>query len=134
MIFNKKLINNVIIKKVVNTQRKYLFVESLSIIMKKDFISIIIPYHKKKSFFKETIKSINSQSYKNFEVIIVYDDSDKSELNYVKKILGNFKFKKKLLINNKTIGAGFSRNKGIKVCRVNLLLFVMLMIYGRRIS
>ena len=106
LIFNKKLIINVIIKKVVNTQRKYLFVESLSIIMKKDFISIIIPYHKKKSFFKETIKSINSQSYKNFEVIIVYDDSDKSELNYVKKILGNFKFKKKLLINNKTIGAG----------------------------
>jgi len=91
--------------------------------MKKDFISIIIPYHKKKSFFKETIKSINNQSYKNFEVIIIYDDSDKSELNYVKKILRNFKFKKKLLINNKTIGAGLSRNKGIKACRGQFIAF-----------
>ena len=123
MIFNKKLIINVNINKVVNTQIKYLFIESLSIMMKKDFISIIIPYHKKKSFFKETIKSINNQSYKNFEVIIIYDDSDKSELNYVKKILRNFKFKKKLLINNKTIGAGLSRNKGIKACRGQFIAF-----------
>ena len=67
-------------------------------------------------------------------MIIIYDDTDKSELNYVKKILRNFKFKKKLLINNKTIGAGLSRNKGIKFAGVNLLLFVMLMIYGLRIS
>ena len=72
--------------------------------LKKNFISIIIPYHKKKFFFKETIQSINNQSYKNFEVIIIYDDTDKSELNYVKKIINNFKFKKKLIINNKIIG------------------------------
>ena len=82
--------------------------------VKKNFISIIIPYHKKKSFFKETLQSINKQSYKNFEVIIIYDDIDKSELIYVKKILKNYNFKKKLLINNKIIGAGLSRNKGIK--------------------
>ena len=59
---------------------------------KKDFISIIIPYHKKKKFFQETISSISKQSYKNFEVIIIYDDDDKSELKYVKKILKNLKF------------------------------------------
>ena len=58
---------------------------------KKNFISIIIPYHRKRIFFKETIESINKQSYRNFEVIIIYDDIDKSELNYVKKIIGNFK-------------------------------------------
>ena len=62
--------------------------------LKKNFISIIIPYHKKRIFFKETIESINKQSYKNFEVIIIYDDTDKSELDYVKKIISNFNFKK----------------------------------------
>ena len=90
---------------------------------KKDFISIVVPYHKKKSFFKETLQSINKQSYKNFEVIIIYDDIDKSELMYVKKILKNYKFKKKLLINNKTIGAGLSRNKGIKNSKGNFIAF-----------
>jgi|TARA_B100001175_G_C19461280_1_gene616647 teichuronic acid biosynthesis glycosyltransferase TuaG len=91
--------------------------------VKKNFISIIIPYHKKKSFFKETLQSINKQSYKNFEVIIIYDDIDKSELIYVKKILKNYKFKKKLLINIKTIGAGLSRNKGIKNSKGDFIAF-----------
>jgi len=90
---------------------------------KKDLISIIIPYHKKKFFFKETIQSINKQSYKNYEVIIIYDDIDKSELIFVKKILKNFKFKKKLLINNKPIGAGLSRNKGIKISKGDFIAF-----------
>ena len=91
--------------------------------VKKNFISIVIPYHKKKFFFKETLQSINKQSYKNFEVIIIYDDIDKSELIYVKKILKNYKFKKKLLINNKTIGAGLSRNKGIKNSKGDFIAF-----------
>ena len=90
---------------------------------KKNFISIIIPYHKKKFFFKETIQSINKQSYKNYEVIIIYDDTDKSELDYVKKIIKNFKFKKKLIINDKIIGAGLSRNKGIKVSKGEYIAF-----------
>ena len=86
-------------------------------------ISIIIPYHKKKNFFKETIESINKQSYKNFEVIIIYDDIDKLELEFVKKILKKFKFKKKLLVNKKIIGAGLSRNKGIKVSKGEYIAF-----------
>ena len=69
------------------------------------------------------MESINKQSYKNFEVIIIYDDIDKSELIYVKKILKNYKFKKKLLINNKTIGAGLSRNKGIKNSKGDFIAF-----------
>ena len=67
--------------------------------------------------------SINKQSYKNFEVIIVYDDIDRSELGYVKKIIKNLKFKKKLIINNKIIGAGLSRNKGIKVSNGEYIAF-----------
>ena len=90
---------------------------------KKNVISIIIPYHKKKNFFKETIESINKQSYKNFEVIIIYDDIDKLELEFVKKILKKSKFKKKLLVNKKIIGAGLSRNKGIKVSKGEFIAF-----------
>ena len=123
LIFNKKLINNVKINRVVDTETKYLFVMSLSKMFKKNVISIIIPYHKKKNFFKETIESINKQSYKNFEVIIIYDDIDKLELEFVKKILKKFKFKKKLLVNKKIIGAGLSRNKGIKVSKGEFIAF-----------
>ena len=61
----------------------------------KDLITIIIPYFKKKSFFKETINSVYNQTYKNYEVILIYDDIEKSELEYAKYILKKIKKKKK---------------------------------------
>jgi len=63
-----------------------------------DLISIIIPYYKKKIFFSKTIKSVLKQSYKNFEVILIYDDISKKELKFVNKILKEIKKKKLLLI------------------------------------
>ena len=91
---------------------------------KKDLISIIIPYHKKKKFFQETISSINRQSYKSFEVIIIYDDDDKSELNYVKKLIRKYKKKNShVIVNQHNIGAGRSRNKGIKLAKGKMIAF-----------
>jgi len=45
----------------------------------KILISIIIPYHKKKKFFHSTIKSIYNQTFKNYEVILIYDDNNYEE-------------------------------------------------------
>ena len=89
---------------------------------RKPKISIIIPYHKKKFFFSQTLKSILLQSYKNYEVIVVYDDTDKNELNYLKKIIRKHK-KIKLIVNNKTKGPGISRNKGILKAKGTYLAF-----------
>ena len=55
--------------------------------------SIIIPYYRKKTFFEKTIKSLLNQTYKNFEIIVIYDDEDKNELEYVKRILNKKKNK-----------------------------------------
>jgi teichuronic acid biosynthesis glycosyltransferase TuaG len=76
-------------------------------------VSVIIPYYKKKNFFLKTLKSALNQNYKNFEIIIIYDDSSKIDLEYIKKI-AQLNKKITLLINNKNLGAGYSRNKGIK--------------------
>jgi teichuronic acid biosynthesis glycosyltransferase TuaG len=59
-----------------------------------DLISIIIPYYKKKFFFSKTIKSVLRQSYKNFEIILIYDDISRIELKFVNKILKKIKKKK----------------------------------------
>ena len=63
-----------------------------------DLISIIIPYYKKKFFFSKAIKSVLRQSYKNFEIILIYDDILKNELKFVNKTLKKIKKKKLLLI------------------------------------
>lgn len=88
-----------------------------------DFVSIIIPYYKKKKFFKSTIKSILNQSFKSYEVILIYDDKDKRELSYVKKILHTVK-NKKIIVNNKNYGAAISRNIGIKCSKGNFISFL----------
>ena len=74
--------------------------------------SIIIPYYKKKKFINQTLKSVLKQTYQNFEVIIIYDDQDKSELEYLKKFQKLDK-RIKIIVNKKNLGAGVSRNKGI---------------------
>ena len=47
-------------------------------------VSIIIPYYKKKNYIEQTIKSILNQKYKKFEILIVYDDTDKTDLHFLK--------------------------------------------------
>ena len=63
--------------------------------MKKEpFVSVIITYYKKKLFLKETLLSIFKQSYKNYEIIFVFDDEEKKDLKFVKQNLLKFKKKK----------------------------------------
>ena len=78
-----------------------------------ELVTVIIPYFKKKRFIKSSLKSAMQQSYKNLEIIIVYDDFDTKDLNYIKKLSYSDK-RIKLIINSKTMGAGISRNIGIK--------------------
>jgi teichuronic acid biosynthesis glycosyltransferase TuaG len=84
--------------------------------------SIIIAYYKKKQFFEKTINSILNQTYSNFEVILVYDDVDKGELNFVIKILSRLP-RYKIIINKKNIGAGLSRNKAIHFSKGQYIAF-----------
>ena len=51
-----------------------------------NFVSVIIPYFKKKNFIKKTINSISNQTHKNLEIIVIYDDEDHSDLELIKKL------------------------------------------------
>ncbi len=86
-------------------------------------VSVIVPYFKKKKFIEKTINSILSQTYKNLEIIIVYDDENHADLkliNNIKKMDNRIK----LIINKKTLGAGLSRNIGIKKAKGKYVAFL----------
>ena len=85
-------------------------------------VSVVIPYYKKKFFFEKTISSILNQSYKNFEIILIYDDSNLGELDFLKKIEKKTN-KIKLIINKKNLGPGLSRNKGILLSKGTYIAF-----------
>ncbi len=77
-----------------------------------DLVSVIIPFYKKRKFICETVSSILEQTYKNIEIVIIYDDPEKDDLNFLRK---NFSENDKIriIVNNRNLGAGLSRNKGI---------------------
>lgn len=88
-----------------------------------DLVSVIIPYFKKKKFIVKAINSVLNQTYPKIEIIIIYDDEDKSDLNYLKKIFGNNKLIN-FLINKINIGAGLSRNRGVKYSKGKYISFL----------
>ena len=88
-----------------------------------DLISIITPYYKKKKFINQTINSVLRQTYKNFELIIIYDDKNKSDLTFIKQITKKDK-RVKIIDNKNNMGAGKSRKKGIKLSKGKFLAFL----------
>jgi len=88
-----------------------------------NLVSVIIPYFKKKDFIKESVNSARKQTYKNLEIIIIYDDTSKADLNYIKN-LKKIDRRIKLIINPKTIGVGASRNVGIRNSKGKYIAFL----------
>ena len=75
-------------------------------------VSIIMPYFKKKKYVKYSVLSVLNQTFKNFELIIVYDNKTSDELKFINKIKKLDK-RIKVIKNKSNIGAGLSRNVGI---------------------
>ena len=74
-------------------------------------------------YIELAINSILQQTYKNFELIIVYDDKNKNDLIFLKKITKKDK-RIKIYINKKNLGAGKSRNKGIELSKGSFIAFL----------
>lgn len=86
-------------------------------------VSIITPYFKKKDYINEAVNSVLSQTYKNFELIIIYDDEDRSEVSLISNIQKLDK-RIKLIINKRNYGAGISRNIGINASKGEYIAFL----------
>ena len=76
-----------------------------------------------KNFIDQSIQSVLNQTYKKFELLIVYDDFDKEELYYLKKFVDSDD-RVKIIENEKNLGAGLSRNKGIELSKGRFIAFL----------
>lgn len=90
--------------------------------MKKNpLISVIINCHNGEKYLKNCIKSIISQSYKNWEIIF-FDNASKDNS---KKILKSFRDKRiKYFFSNKILKLYDARNKAIKKSSGNYISFL----------
>tara|TARA_Y100000768_G_scaffold300167_1_gene233921 strand:- start:830 stop:1576 length:747 start_codon:yes stop_codon:yes gene_type:complete len=88
-----------------------------------DLVSVIIPYYKKRNFVKETIVSVIDQSYDFLEILIIYDDTNLNDLEFLQKI-SKLDNRIKIINNNRRLGAGLSRNKGIEKSNGKYIAFI----------
>lgn len=88
-----------------------------------DLVSVIIPYFRKKKFFTRTMNSVFNQTYKHLEIIIIFDDPKGNDLNFLKSFKNN-RTNIKIIINKKNLGAGKSRNIGIKKSKGKYIAFL----------
>lgn len=86
-----------------------------------NLISIITPTYNSSRFIEETIKSVLKQSYSNWEMIIVDDNSTDDTFEIVSKYLSNKIKYFKLGANS---GAAITRNYAIKIASGNYLAFL----------
>ena len=86
-------------------------------------VSVIIPYYKKINQISKTLNSVLAQTFQDFEIVLIYDDTNMEDLSYIEK---NFSKNSKIKIvkNTKNYGAGISRNIGIKNSSGNFIAFI----------
>tara|TARA_Y200000002_G_C22675957_1_gene662109 strand:+ start:1639 stop:2559 length:921 start_codon:yes stop_codon:yes gene_type:complete len=87
-------------------------------------VSIIIPYYNERKNIIRTIKKIQKQSFKNFEVILVNSSSTDKSFQIVNNYIKKNKLKKILNLNQKTIYPSDSKNLGIKKAKYKYLAFM----------
>ena len=79
---------------------------------KNSKVSIILPNYNSSETIKQTINTVLGQSYENWELIIVDDNSDKITRNILLKYKNKKKIKIYFLEKNK--GTAYCRNLAIK--------------------
>ena len=92
--------------------------------LKSDVLfSIIIPVYNSEKYLKTCIESVQKQSLKNLEIILVEDkstDSSRKTCNFFIKKYNNIK----LIIHKKNYGVSSSRNEGIEAAVGKYIIFI----------
>ncbi len=85
--------------------------------MKKPKFSIIVPVYNTEKYLKRCLDSIKSQTFKDYEVIIVNDGSTDNSSNIISK----YTYK---VINQENQGLSMARNNGVKYASGEYLIFL----------
>jgi teichuronic acid biosynthesis glycosyltransferase TuaG len=82
-----------------------------------------MPYYNKKNYFLKSISSALKQTYINLEILIIYDDQNRDDLEYIESCIKNDS-RVKIILNENNKGAAHSRNKAISIARGEYIAFL----------
>ena len=82
--------------------------------------SIVIPLYNKENLIEYSIRSILSQTFQDFEIIVVNDGSTDNSVSIAESVMDS----RIRIINQTNAGVSAARNRGIKEARYNLIAFM----------
>lgn len=80
----------------------------------RDMISIITPSWNSEKYILETIKSVQAQTYKDWEILIIDDCSTDNTVKIVEYII-EYDSRVKLIKQKKNLGPGAARTRGVQI-------------------
>jgi glycosyltransferase involved in cell wall biosynthesis len=89
-------------------------------------VSIIIPMYNASRYISETLESVRNQTYQDWELIIVDDDSSDSSVERVQEFMSRYPGTAKLLFHphKENRGTSASRNLGLRHAQGELICFL----------
>lgn len=84
-------------------------------------ISVVIPLYNKEHVIVQTLKSVLSQTYTKFEVIIVNDGSTDNGVDIIKNFTNDSRLR---IINQENQGVSVARNVGVENSKYNYIAFL----------
>ena len=94
-----------------------------------DLVSVIIPYYKKRNFVRETLLSVINQSYDYLEILIIYDDINLNDLEFLREI-SKLDNRIKIIKNNKRLGKVIAYGIAAKLSIFSVFLIYMMRAYS----
>lgn len=79
-------------------------------------VSVFIPVYNAEGYIKEAIDSVLSQTYQNFEIIVLNDGST-DQTQHILEELAKKDERIKIYKNEQNLGLTLTRNKGISLCK-----------------
>ena len=92
-------------------------------------VSVVVATYKRGTALKNALESLSNQTYKNFEIVLVDDNSNEEWNEKVKNTVCSFKEKHpdiafKYIINNQNQGSAKTRNIGIEAAEGEYITFL----------
>jgi teichuronic acid biosynthesis glycosyltransferase TuaG len=89
-------------------------------------VDIILPVYNSEDFILDTLQSIINQTYKNWRIIIIDDNSNDSSVDIINRFIKKNLIQKKIIFikNKKNRGQAFSRNLALKYCSSEFVAFI----------
>lgn len=87
-------------------------------------ISIIIPCHNSATYIKNALNSLSVQEFKDYEVIAIDDTSSDNAKEALENYRNISRMNLNIIVNEKNLGPGGSRNRAIEVARGEYLAFI----------